>query len=107
MDIVIDSERGVGQRDIYANDITADYITTLSSLTVSGTNILLAINNINGNISIVRGDINNINNDINNINDNMKNINTNLSKGRPGEGPGLRRLSPLVAAQTLQREQAH
>ena len=50
-----------GANDLTCNNITSDNISVISSLTVSGTNILSSLGNINTNI-------NNINNDINNIN---------------------------------------
>ncbi len=61
-----------GLNDIDANNITSDNITILSSLNVSGTNILLEINNIK---IIINGDINNRNSDIIDINTNLSNIN--------------------------------
>ena len=41
-----------GAYDLICNNITADNISVLSSLTVSGTNILSSINNINNILTI-------------------------------------------------------
>jgi hypothetical protein len=54
-----------GLNDIDANNITADNITISPSLTVSGTNILLEINNINGDIIDINTNLSNINGIIN------------------------------------------
>ena len=61
-----------GLYDIDANTITSDNITVISSLTVSGTNILSSLGNINTNI-------NNINNDINNINSSIGSTSSSLN----------------------------
>ena len=46
-----------GAYDLICNNITADNISVLSSLTVSGTNILSSINNINNNINNINSNI--------------------------------------------------
>ncbi len=46
-----------GAYDLICNNITSDNISVLSSLTVSGTNILSSINNINNNINNINSNI--------------------------------------------------
>ena len=61
-----------GANDLTCNNITSDNISVISSLTVSGTNILSSLGNINTNI-------NNINNDINNINSSIGSTSSSLN----------------------------
>jgi hypothetical protein len=61
-----------GANDLTCNNITSDNISVLSSLTVSGTNILSSLGNINTNM-------NNINDNINNINSNIGSTSSSLN----------------------------
>ena len=57
-----------GLQDIDANNIMADNISVLTSLTVSGTNILTSLNTINTNLSTVNSNLSTVNTNLSNIN---------------------------------------
>ena len=66
-----------GLQDIDANNIMADNISVLTSLTVSGTNILSSLSTINLNLSTV-------NSNLSTVNTNLSNINGFINSSTPG-----------------------